>query len=562
MIRCHSNQNDSTRTVPYSIPSDLGISPFLKVKEPVTMKQTRNGKNRGNNSSNERIKSVNKTEENVKTTSKSQHQAELLCLSTSTKQVKLVDGKRKSLDDNPEPVNTQDDIVLLENELTHTVNDKVNNIENNVDVITEMEQEVNGYTDDSLVVPSTSEQDFIPAKKVFKPNSDVTSTPILITNKFSALQNLPTQRTLQREIVGSSRQILPSIPYILIYENNNRYQLIQRIITRCTEKPNIINTISFIKIRPKNRKDYDMLLHSLPKEGIEFSTTTLKADQPLKVVIKNLPLDTPTDEIQSQLSQLGYDVISISQLSKKERETQQRIYFPIFLVNLRKSESSKDIFSLQYLLYCKIKIEPYKMSDVIQCHKCQRLGHSERTCYAEPKCVKCAGPHVTRQCTFDFKKNPPKCANCSKDHPANYRGCTIFTAEKQRRRSLQKDTQNNQSSIPRNLTKEHFPLLTQTGKEEDIQVKSTKDSVSWSKVARSIPSGGKQEASTLHNVNQQDMSTQLLKDILGILKQLNINRTLQILKSYLTKFKSANTQIDKLTILLECSFELLDDGTN
>ncbi|GFS74248.1 hypothetical protein NPIL_429831, partial [Nephila pilipes] len=39
-----------------------------------------------------------------------------------------------------------------------------------------------------------------------------------------------------------------------------------------------------------------------------------------------------------------------------------------------------------------------------------------------PKCVKCAGDHLTKECLKDIK-TPPKCCLCDGPHPANYLQC-------------------------------------------------------------------------------------------------------------------------------------------
>lgn len=48
-----------------------------------------------------------------------------------------------------------------------------------------------------------------------------------------------------------------------------------------------------------------------------------------------------------------------------------------------------------------------------------------------PRCVKCTGPHPTKECPLGQEKIPsPKCCNCEGDHPANYRGCPKFPENK------------------------------------------------------------------------------------------------------------------------------------
>lgn len=40
------------------------------------------------------------------------------------------------------------------------------------------------------------------------------------------------------------------------------------------------------------------------------------------------------------------------------------------------------------------------------------------------RCVKCLGKHSSVDCT-KLATDHPKCCNCGKEHPANYRGCLI-----------------------------------------------------------------------------------------------------------------------------------------
>lgn len=50
-----------------------------------------------------------------------------------------------------------------------------------------------------------------------------------------------------------------------------------------------------------------------------------------------------------------------------------------------------------------------------------------------PRCVKCAGPHHTKDCDKgDGRIDSVKCCNCNGDHPASYRGCPKFPENKRK----------------------------------------------------------------------------------------------------------------------------------
>ena len=73
-------------------------------------------------------------------------------------------------------------------------------------------------------------------------------------------------------------------------------------------------------------------------------------------------------------------------------------------------------------LSCTVFLRP----DSIRCYKCQRLGHTMKTCKGDITCAVCGGNHASDGC-----KNPPKCINCfesgiDSNHRADATDCTAF----------------------------------------------------------------------------------------------------------------------------------------
>ena len=54
----------------------------------------------------------------------------------------------------------------------------------------------------------------------------------------------------------------------------------------------------------------------------------------------------------------------------------------------------------------------------MQCHRCQKWGHATSNFHVKPKCLKCAGNHLSNKCTTDTNA-PLTCANCGNNHSAN-----------------------------------------------------------------------------------------------------------------------------------------------
>lgn len=82
-----------------------------------------------------------------------------------------------------------------------------------------------------------------------------------------------------------------------------------------------------------------------------------------------------------------------------------------------------------------------KSTNMPQCHRCQRFGHTKNYCTLPPRCVKCAGNHSHTECN-KLNKEKPKCVNCGGEHAASYRGCSHHI-ELQQKRMINKPHLNN-----------------------------------------------------------------------------------------------------------------------
>lgn len=67
---------------------------------------------------------------------------------------------------------------------------------------------------------------------------------------------------------------------------------------------------------------------------------------------------------------------------------------------------------------------------IIQCRRCQQWGHATTNCYKQNRCVRCAGPHATRDCEANTTGGMiVKCANCDGSHQANSTDCPVYKAK-------------------------------------------------------------------------------------------------------------------------------------
>lgn len=198
----------------------------------------------------------------------------------------------------------------------------------------------------------------------------------------------------------------------------------------CAELSQLIGKDSFfckssadqLKIQTATPEAYRTLVHYLKNNDALFHTYQLNQDKPIRAVIRNIHPSTTVDEIKKELLDLSFEVQQVTQVLRKNT----KLPLPLFFVDLPQSEKSTEIFQLTSLLYTKIKVEePYKHRTIPQCLNCQDYGHTRAYCGYPARCVRCGDLHSSSDCPKP-RELPAKCALCSGDHPANYKGCTIF----------------------------------------------------------------------------------------------------------------------------------------
>ena len=82
-------------------------------------------------------------------------------------------------------------------------------------------------------------------------------------------------------------------------------------------------------------------------------------------------------------------------------------------------------------LVCKktsmiFRVKKFKtIPSILQCFKCQGIGHKAPNCTKNEKCVVCGEAHSHKNYP-NKERRKPKCANCRGPHVANYKGCPAY----------------------------------------------------------------------------------------------------------------------------------------
>ena len=161
-------------------------------------------------------------------------------------------------------------------------------------------------------------------------------------------------------------------------------------------------------------------------ENKQFHRYAETETKDIKLVIKGLPPLNPK-EIEENLISMGIQPKKVSQLKLPKQES-----YPIYYLAMEPSANIAKIKAIKYLCCVKIRLETYKNPrKITQCYRCQEMGHGSSNCYAKPKCVKCAGDHITKDCTKS-PQDTPKCASSAGPLTTNATICTFYKLQLQK----------------------------------------------------------------------------------------------------------------------------------
>lgn len=277
--------------------------------------------------------------------------------------------------------------------------------------------------------------------------------PLPITNRFQPLQN-------QSDPEGTitKRQKVPPI----ILTSDVKYLELCKLLTQLVgdDQFKCSSTLKNVTIHPFSPESYRKIVHFLRENKAEFHYFQLPEDKVFRVVIRGLHSSIEPDSIKEELISKGFSVQNVTNVWSR-----QKTRLPLFFVDLAQSQANENIFDLSTLLHSKVQVEePRPKRLIVQCMRCQQLGHTKKYCNRSPRCVKCAKDHETSACTKP-NNTPATCALCGDNHPANYRGCVVHR-ELQNRRSSKNNTNKEETrphtQPPPDLTPSSFPQLPKT----------------------------------------------------------------------------------------------------
>jgi hypothetical protein len=134
----------------------------------------------------------------------------------------------------------------------------------------------------------------------------------------------------------------------------------------------------------KEKVGYSAMRSSLEKNNLNYFTFSTNSEKCIKVVIHHLPSDTPMEDISNILEDLGFNIISMRQMTATQRARTRQTHMEtlcLFPVTLTRNTKFQQIYKLNSLNHIVIKVEFYRAQiGLMQCYSCQNFGHVWANC--------------------------------------------------------------------------------------------------------------------------------------------------------------------------------------
>lgn len=183
---------------------------------------------------------------------------------------------------------------------------------------------------------------------------------------------------------------------------------------------------------------------ALKNKEIKFYSHTPKSEKLNSVLLKGVSQDFLSEQVDEYLKNrniLSVEIKKVTEL-KFTRDNQQMRHI---IVQISQRSSLKKLFKIKDVLHLRTRWERLRRNRLLQCRKCQRLGHTAANRDMGYRCVKCSGSHKQGECPLKdhTTRENFRCANCGKiGHPASYAGCPYlkFAKNKRKREAHRKNT--------------------------------------------------------------------------------------------------------------------------
>lgn len=291
--------------------------------------------------------------------------------------------------------------------------------------------------------------------------------------------------------------------------------------------------------------DKKKIIEALKCKQIHFHTFTEPSEKSPVFVLKGF-YDTTNEALTKILEDSGVEVLKVSTLFRNQNHN-------LFLVAFKSSKVNCAMLNHvhRYVDSVAVKWETYKnkSKSPVQCHNCQRWGHTASNCGYPYRCIKCTETHAIGACSrTDSSQGDPKCCNCQGNHAANFKGCPVSKKFSDRSNINKMKVNTTKKTVQLRLESERsFPFLPSSSrlKSSPIHSQPTQLPTYASKI------NSHNNVSVDLNSNESDLATKLNLARNNLGKIPNISQTVDLFVKLVDELATCESHEARLIILMK-----------
>lgn len=296
-----------------------------------------------------------------------------------------------------------------------------------------------------------------------------------LSNRFAVLSNLEDAEDQMSCNDEEETEDIPAtnidvrkpkrLPPIVIHGSSKDHkQLVQTVKEHVKGEFYFKHTKNTTNVFIKDLSDWNAFKNFAKSAGVDFHTFSLPEEKTHGFVIRGFNNGIEATDVSNSLAEdHGIKVKNVYLMRTKTTR-------PLFLVVTDANIVLKDLQNnIRFVCNTRVFWDRHKNhKGMTQCHKCQGWGHATTNCFAQPRCLKCAKGHSTKDCDLE-ENGAPKCANCGQDHTANSTSCPVYVGKLEFLQKLKQDTKPAKATTyipaPQPVTnvwedrQKHFPAL-------------------------------------------------------------------------------------------------------
>jgi len=313
-----------------------------------------------------------------------------------------------------------------------------------------------------------------------------------------------------------------------------------------------VSNNSSTQIICKSADDKKKVIQALKDSKVDHHTFCEKTEKAFSAVLKGF-YDIEPEELLKILKKENVPATKAKTLFKNEN-------YSLYLVIFQQHSTNCNVLNHANRVIddISVKWEPVKnKSNVpLQCHHCQRWGHSATGCGYKFRCVKCLNSHQIGQCPrITRTEGSPQCVNCKGDHAANHKECASFK-DFMNKLSIKKaqQTRPNQQLQDRLVqSRAEFPNLTRASPASPA---TPTTSAASNQIKRPTYAEQVKQTSAVNNSNESYSKFTQLSELAGELEEVpNIQKSLNLLKKLIEELKKETCDKKRVYIILQYYFD-------